>query len=619
MFPFFKFCILFTLISLSVNTKINAQQLTNTKEALSFMVYKTTDATLTIQDVKNNSDNFKTPDSFKEKTKGNEIYWIRLDFKNLSPSNDTHLFLKHNNFDYGQLYVSDNSVSNIGLLNKNSRSNKIAHNYYYSEVKIPLKPALNKGFLYLKIKRLTFNESISNWSFSVSSASYDNKFSENDLQSIIPYYIFAGICILAWFWSISFFFMLKKIEFFYYSTYVLILFIYSCGDKLGIYQFIFDNNYSLQYWCSQSVVFLANLAYAFYIIKYLHTKSNYPVFHKILKGVIVFNILTLIALLIFHLTDNYNGYIYVNNYLIYIYYIATLPLLAYLVYIAKSALAYFVAFATLSLCLSALARMIFAQTDDGLYLDSFYFIIIGCSIEIIIFAFGLNYKARRELLENFMLKEKAYISKTKELRAQINPHFIFNSLSSIQYLITNNNKASALKYLSKFSRLTRNVLESSIEPEILLVEEIKMLNDYLELESLRFKNTFKYTITVSPDVNPNSIEIPILIIQPFVENAILHGLLNKKNAEKILAIHFKKESEFLICEIDDNGIGRDAAEKTTRIFKKKSRGLQVTKERLEMFNKLNDNTNNISIIDKTDKEGRSLGTKVIIKIIIKQP
>lgn len=201
------------------------------------------------------------------------------------------------------------------------------------------------------------------------------------------------------------------------------------------------------------------------------------------------------------------------------------------------------------------------------------------------------------------------------LRAQINPHFIFNSLSSIQYLISSHKVESSIKYLSKFSRLTRNILESSIEDKILLKNEIKILEDYLALESLRFDNTFSYKINVENQLESQNIEIPSMVIQPFLENALIHGLLPKKQGAKHLSINFKIENEFLICVVDDTGIGRDLSQKKSSIYRgeKKSRGMEITKLRLEALGEIEEA---VKIMDKYDSEGRALGTTVIIRIPI---
>lgn len=202
------------------------------------------------------------------------------------------------------------------------------------------------------------------------------------------------------------------------------------------------------------------------------------------------------------------------------------------------------------------------------------------------------------------------------LRAQMNPHFIFNSLNSIQHLILNNDKVSALKYLSSFGKLARNVLESSNEALVTLTDEIETIRSYLELESLRFDNGFEYSIEIDKALDTDNIEVPLLLIQPFVENAIVHGLLPKKEGTKKLDLRFEKVGSVLTFEIEDNGVGRMARKgrDQSAILERKSRGIEIAQKRLKMIHKDRRVKNTIEIIDKYDLGGNPSGTKIIIRI-----
>jgi len=244
---------------------------------------------------------------------------------------------------------------------------------------------------------------------------------------------------------------------------------------------------------------------------------------------------------------------------------------------------------------------------------------MGVLAEITVFLFGIGYKIRKENKEKMNLQEQSIKNYRKLLRTQINPHFIFNSLNSIQHLITKNERVSAIKYLNKFSKLMRQTLESSIENSILLSEEITFLNTYLELESFRFDESFQYRINVDENLCPNNIEIPQLMIQPFVENGILHGLLNKKEGKKILAISFKKKDKVIECTIDDNGIGRRASEAAKRFDKNKiSRGMEVTQKRINVLFSEEISQELLTITDKTDSNGNPTGTTVVLNIPLQQ-
>ena len=277
----------------------------------------------------------------------------------------------------------------------------------------------------------------------------------------------------------------------------------------------------------------------------------------------------------------------------------------YLLLKTKDKLGYFIVIGSFLYMVGALA-LLFTQTR--------IYMVLGSSLEILIFACGLTYKIQQEYQAKLKFQKESLLFENKALRAQMNPHFIFNSLSSIQHLIISGKKEASIKYLNKFSLLMRNLLESSIETNVVLTEEISLLEKYLELESLRFSESFQFSITVDEQLDPDTVEVPALIVQPFVENAILHGLLKKNEGEKLLQIRFKKVAHFIICEVEDNGIGRQASEALESELKnsKKSRGIEVTEKRLKMLNKSEDVF--FQIIDKTDKMGKATGTLVIIKI-----
>ena len=198
------------------------------------------------------------------------------------------------------------------------------------------------------------------------------------------------------------------------------------------------------------------------------------------------------------------------------------------------------------------------------------------------------------------------------LKAQMNPHFIFNCLNAIQHYIIEKDVMSANKFISSFAGLIRQALDNSGRKNISLEEEIIFLKSYIEIEQNRFEDKFYYSIKVEEQLDITSLQIPPMLIQPFVENAINHGLLNKKNEKGNLVIDFSKLDDMLKIIISDNGIGRVAA-KSFSSYKELlhvSKGIQLTQSRI---NKLNDSENNkirMTIEDKYDTIGNSTGTQV---------
>ncbi len=215
------------------------------------------------------------------------------------------------------------------------------------------------------------------------------------------------------------------------------------------------------------------------------------------------------------------------------------------------------------------------------------------------------------------LERKLVEAEMMALRSQMNPHFLFNSLNSIKYFIISNQNEKASGYLSRFSKLIRQILDHSRHNLISLEAELAALQLYLEIEANRFEGKFQFSINVNEDINASAILIPPMLLQPFVENAIWHGLLNSIAEEKRLSISVYDEvdSEDYVFVIEDNGIGREQARaiKAARVNTHKSVGIELTENRIELFNR---NINNDIRLDVEDlyKHGKAAGTRVVIRL-----
>jgi tetratricopeptide (TPR) repeat protein len=217
------------------------------------------------------------------------------------------------------------------------------------------------------------------------------------------------------------------------------------------------------------------------------------------------------------------------------------------------------------------------------------------------------------------LNRKAADLEMQALRAQMNPHFIFNCLSSINRFIIKNESKAASSYLTRFSRLIRMVLINSQKTLIPLEDELQMLRLYLDMERLRFKDSFNYRISFLNSMEGDNIFIPPLLLQPFCENAIWHGLMHKEGGG-YLDIELSIKNDILICTITDDGIGRQKAEevKTKSAEKEKSMGLKITTERLALLNREKGVHTFYEIEDLVDSKGMPAGTKVNLKIGYKE-
>ncbi|MBL0135104.1 MAG: histidine kinase [Chitinophagaceae bacterium] len=283
-----------------------------------------------------------------------------------------------------------------------------------------------------------------------------------------------------------------------------------------------------------------------------------------------------------------------------------------------------------------------------------FFLLLGLTIEAICFSFAISYRSKLVVEEKNRLErsyreslEEALLQRTNELqiqnklievqkvkqleaefemkiaetemvalRAQMNPHFIFNCLNSIKLYTLENDSSTASAYLTKFSQLIRLVLENSRTGKVTLKKELETLELYVELESMRFKEKVKFDLFVDPEIDQQYVELPPLLLQPYVENAIWHGLMHKPGGGTI-SIHITQPNEFLLhVEISDNGIGREKAmeHKSKSATVQKSFGLKMTSERLEVLNQIYKTKTEVDIVDLKDSDGNSSGTKIILDI-----
>ncbi len=226
----------------------------------------------------------------------------------------------------------------------------------------------------------------------------------------------------------------------------------------------------------------------------------------------------------------------------------------------------------------------------------------------------LDSRNKRRLEESHKEKQMAQI-KLEALRSQLNPHFIFNSLGAISYFIQNKENRSANNYLTKFAKLLRGFLESSKNEYLTVAEEIQLIKYYLDLEKMRFGKAFEYSIDYSVAVDIHHEILPTMMIQPFVENALIHGISHRQDDRGEINIIFDKVDDVLRCTIDDNGIGRVAAAeiKKSSIKKHKSRATEIIEDRVR-FAELSDELRiSIDILDKYNGD-TPIGTKVILTI-----
>ena len=401
-------------------------------------------------------------------------------------------------------------------------------------------------------------------------------------------------------------------------------------------------------------VWIYNILYFFFVFNFLNFKKHFNKnISTIKKALYLLAILGVICFIVSIFTGN-------SDFLKTLYTVAFLPIIIsltiycfYLVFIVPEPSKYYILVGSFILFVCSLLGtlavdfgMVFSSKDTG-YL-AFY---IGLIIENICFSLGLglrqkliinerdeaNQKLIANLKENEVLREEVnsqliekikvlneQISLKKEiedlkltaLRSQMNPHFIFNALNSIKLYIINNERKNAAIYLNKFSKLMRKILEASSIKETNLKEELETMDLYMSIENIRFSEEINYKVSIDKELKLQTIKIPPLVLQPFLENALWHGLSSKKGEKKITVFVDKIDKNHLLIIIEDNGIGRENAAKikSEKSINRKSIGINLTNDRLTNFVKNLKNDYSIFYEDLIDDNKKSAGTQVILKI-----
>lgn len=242
------------------------------------------------------------------------------------------------------------------------------------------------------------------------------------------------------------------------------------------------------------------------------------------------------------------------------------------------------------------------------------FILFGLTMGAMLVWFSLR-QWKKTLLHKQTIKEDLLKSQLVALRAQMNPHFLYNVLNTVQGLVYGNRKKEAGELLGNFSDLMRKTLQASDKQLLPLKDEIENIRLYLELEKARFEEGFSYELAIENSIDVTSVYVPSLLLQPFVENAVKHGLMHKADEKKV-TIHFEKKGEMLFIMIDDNGIGRAHAMEINQRSKNKpfSFATVALTERMELFNRLYKHKIVCHIIDKFDERQQPTGTRIELTI-----
>ncbi len=582
-------------------------------KGLPFYVLTEKDSSVGLNQILEEKRQFIPSVSIKETSKPGHTYWLKIDFKNdLDTLESSEAWrLRASTFDNAEIYFIDNGKLSRKAIGRFDFPKKRSSTVHWEGFKFGKQNLIENRYLYIKLRFFNYYASIQNWKVGYLSENtnlfYTDYYSKSDLKKLLKEYLYLGACSITCLFFLAVFVYTQRFEFLFYALYVFSSIVYLTLPSMELYWIKVFYYTIAGYWTVVISQIFINLFYVVFAMFYLDTRNTYPNLHKLMLSVsyILMALIAMDALLYF--TGYYDIHLKLLDFQRLLMTSFGLFSMIYMLCKKKDNLVIFIVVGSFIFMIGALA---FLFTVNRFYM------ITGSILEIIIFSLGLAYKIKIEYEEKLMLQNKVSLNEISALRAQMNPHFIFNSLNSIQHFILSNDRLSAIRYLSKFSKLTRNVLENSIDHKVPLNDEIKLLSSYLELESLRFNEMFHYQIEVSEDLDTDNTDIPLLLIQPYVENAIVHGLSKQEEGTPRLNISFKKEGEDIVCEIEDNGIGRVASQKASSAIKRlrKSRGMEITGKRLKLLNQSQIGKNTIEVIDKYDEKGIPSGTKVTIRI-----
>jgi hypothetical protein len=262
-------------------------------------------------------------------------------------------------------------------------------------------------------------------------------------------------------------------------------------------------------------------------------------------------------------------------------------------------------------------------TSLEIFIDKKYTEFASFWVMIVFLAGGLIYGTNRYLISRMRKEEQLKMEFNRKvseiemqvLRAQMNPHFLFNSLNSIKYYALSKDKEATADYLSKFSLLVRTILNNSKSHTISLHDELEALRLYIEIEHLRLEGRFEYHIDIDSSIRIRQAQIPPMILQPYVENAIWHGLMHKPSGG-LLLVQVRDMGTQIQCIIEDNGIGRAKAREIQEngSAHKKSMGMQITGDRIALINRIYDIDTRVHVVDLINSKGEAEGTRVVINI-----
>lgn len=583
----------------------------NKKSSAKAKVFITADKMLTAEEI--TSEAFLS--NFKELPKryfalANETYWYLMDLDeiDLVDTRDWHISFSY--YDQITLYYQsgDTLATRIGGMKYKNNSPEIND---LSNIPFTAEELINDRYLYAQVKHSSRKRLLADASYtSLNSIDFFKEYNTHSYFSHqIPFFIFIGGMSLMFFYFIGFYFIYHDRLFIYYSLYLLALILY-IGARADIIQETFRNAmpHAIHIYNDVMQVFV-NIFYLKFAQSVLNAKSDFPKLNVAIRySIALLCTIVLLMLIIFVI----NPFSAAERYIIEFqrYFMIIFSLISY-VHILKNYKKKVVLF-LVGGSLFYLSGALFS-----LYLWEIKYMMLGTTIEVFIFSLILGYRAKLIEQEKILIEAEMTQIKLTALKSQMNPHFIFNSLNSIRAYVISSETKKASNYLNKFAMLIRLILHYSSKETISLKEELETLKLYIELEQMRYRDDFGFEIKISQDVEIEKWLIPPLILQPYVENAIGHGLA-PKSGEKKLLVEISKSGHSISFSIRDNGVGRNFSKNLGSFKKKKHKSvaMELTRKRIDLASENNTGDKNIEIID-IEESGKPQGTEVRFKLPIR--
>ncbi|MFY0697582.1 MAG: histidine kinase [Balneola sp.] len=581
-------------------------------ESVPFTVFETTESNLSISDIlsKEYQEKFDSLENTKSIERA-KTYWFKADLSNIDFEEENWV-IRSGGYALNNLYLNQNDsiiISKAGNLDPVTKELELITWRYHTMNESNL---IQGKYVYLELRENYFPARIYEQQIGVIQ---ESDFKSNSIIGFIDdaeynfraVFFLGGIAFLL-IYTLGIYFIYKDRLYLLYGAYLLFLLMYLGVKMYPAQSTVLFGAYPIlnQAW-NEVTQILLNYWYVRFVRKFLDAKTLYPFIDKAGKVIewVILGFVTVVLISIF--SD---------------------PLSTSLYYIVTTERLMMIAFAVVTniyillnlkdrrgIYIMAGSIMLLTGSVTALIMGDIQYFMIGVILEIFIFGMGLGILMKRREDEKTILNKEMEKVKMRALQTQMNPHFIFNSLNSIRSYMIKNETKHASGYLAKFSRLIRQILEYSTEEFITLKEELQVLNLYVQIEQLRFRDEFGFIIEVDESLNEEELIVPPLIVQPFLENAIWHGLMQKQGEKKI-ELSVKDKGSTIKIILRDNGIGREEASRSSSGIKKETRSMAIdlTTQRIELLEEKGVDGDKVKIIDLYDDSRAPTGTEVRLEL-----